>query len=136
MSSCVNFVFYTLQRVSIFLITRITKTAHKGTFIREEIMNIVICPVAIKSNASYHKEGANSSYLISLHFPPIHLSLSKNGFLPKYTLIGLLEIIIAHYLYVTEVIVFCRNRKWVLPSKSTLRAGNLITKNRRRITGS
>jgi hypothetical protein len=99
-------------------------------------MNIVICPVAIKSNASYHKEGANSSYLISLHFPPIHLSLSKNGFLPKYTLIGLLEIIIAHYLYVTEVIVFCRNRNWVLPSKSTLRAGNLITKNRRRITGS
>jgi len=70
-------------------------------------MNIVICPVAIKSNASCQKEGANSSYLISLHFPPIHLSLSKNGFLPKYTLIGLLEIIIAHYLYVTEVIVFC-----------------------------
>ena len=74
--------------------------------------------------------------LISCSFPSSYTPLSTNGFQLKYKLFGLLEIIIAHYLYVTEVIVFCRNRKWVLPSKSTLRAGNLITKNRRRITGS
>ncbi len=99
-------------------------------------MNIVICPVAITSNAFYPKERTNSLYIISLFFSSIPMSLSTNGFLPKYTLAGLLEIIIAHYHYVTEVVVFCRNRNWLLPSKSTLRAGNLILKNRRRLTGS
>ncbi|OQB07101.1 MAG: hypothetical protein BWY18_00560 [Candidatus Cloacimonetes bacterium ADurb.Bin211] len=80
-------------------------------------MNIVICPVAITSNAFYPKERTNSLYIISLLFSSIPMSLSTNGFLPKYTLAGLLEIIIAHYHYVTEVIVFCLKPQLVITFK-------------------